>query len=259
MGRRRSAFENDSNPVEDRLVEIIASSDSQGMKFGEIARHAEKSTISRATVARYLDRLTEKGLVKKDGTYKLAMEAVNSKHAQRSLFSVLAMHLFDEVFDEAGEGKLSDEEFTRSFVSKVGVLALYTMLTGLSKAGKNPKEGGRWIEEAFGTLIQKDGWRSCLDRQLFKRVVVLKSPVELELPLRHEIELRDETIFVRLPSAIQRGSAGRVLKQLPPIPERRLDLLKGCLKKLYPKEFEVLDDAVGLINDAVAHSKREVK
>jgi DNA-binding transcriptional regulator YhcF (GntR family) len=255
MGRR-SDFENEWKPIEDRLVEIIASSDLQGMKFGEIVQHAEKSTISRATVARYLDKLIEEGIVKKDGTYKLAMEAINSKHAQRSLFSVLAMHLFDDIFEKTGQGKLNDEEFTRFFVNRIGVLALFTLLVGLGKAGKNPKEAGRWIEDAFGTLIQKDGWRACLDRQLFKKIVILKSPVKLEQPLRHEIEIRDETIYVRLPSAIQRGSAGRVLEQLPTIPDHRLKLLKGCLKRLYPKETEVLDGALTVINDAVAYSKR---
>lgn len=255
MGRR-SDVENEWNPIEDRLVEIIAGSDMDGMRFREIVKRAEKWSISRATVARYLERLNKEGIVKKDGTYKLAMEAVNSKHAQRSLFSVLALHLFDDLFEKAGEGKLSDEEFMHLFISRIGVLAAYTMLVGLGKAGKDPEEAGRWIEEAFGTLIQKDGWRACLNRQLFRKIVILRSPVKLEQPLRHEIEIRDETIYVRLPSAIQRGSSGRVLRQLPPIPEHRLELLRGCLKRLYPKEAVVLDEALMVINEAVAQSKR---
>jgi DNA-binding transcriptional regulator YhcF (GntR family) len=255
MGRR-SDMENEQRPIEDRLVEIIASSDYQGIKFGDIVQLAEKSGISRATVARYLDRLVSQGMVKKDGGYKLAMEAVNSKHAQRSLFSVLAMHLFDDIVEKAGQGKLGDEEFTRFFVDRVGVLAMYTLLVGLGKAGRNPEEAGRWVEEAFGTLIQKDGWRMCLDRQLFRGVVLLRSPVKLDQPLRHEIEIRDETIYVHLPSAIQPGSAARVFKELPPISEDRLNLLKECLKRLYPKETELLDDAINIINEAVMQSKR---
>lgn len=255
MGRR-SDMEDEQRPIEDKLVEIVASSDFRGMRFGDIVHLAEKSGISRATVARRLDRLVKRGMIKKDGVYRLAMEAINSKHAQRSLFSVLAMHLFDDIFEKAGEGKLSDEEFTRVFTCRVGALAMYTLLVGLCKAGKHPEEGGRWIEEAFGTLIQKDGLRMCLNRQLFLKVVTLKSPIKLEEPLRHEIELGDETIYVRLPSAIQPGSAGRVLKELPIIPDDRLNLLRGCLKNLYPKETELLDNALNLINEAVAHSKR---
>ena len=195
-------------------------------------------------------------ILKKDGAYKLSMEAINWKHAQRSLFSVLAMHLFDELYEGAGQGKLNDEEFTRLFTTRIGALAMYTMLVGLGKAEKHPEEGGRWIEEAFGTLVQKDGWRSCIDHQVFQGIVKLKSSIRLGEPLTPEITVKDDTIYVRPPSAIQPGLAGKVLKELPPIPDGRLDLLKGCLKKLYPSETQLLEDALNKINDAVSASKK---
>lgn len=217
MGRR-SDMEAEDRPIEEKLVEIVASSDYRGLKFAEIVQIAEKAGVSRATVARYLSDMVKRGIVKKNRAYRLAMEAINWKHAQRSLFSVLAMHLFDDIFERAGQGRLTDEEFTRLFTSKIGFLAMYTMLVGISKAESHPEEGGKWIEEAFATLIQKDGWRMCLNRQIFHDVVKLRNTIRLEQPLRPEIETADETIYVRLPAAIQPGLAGEVLKALPPIP-----------------------------------------
>ena len=255
MGRRTD-FEEASHPIEEKLVEIVASSDYRGLRFGDIVHLAEKAGLSRPSVARHLNVLVEKGILNKDGTYKLSMEAIHWKHAQRSLFSVLAMHLFDELYEETGQGKLSDEEFTRLFTTRIGALAMYTMLVGLSKAEKHPEEGGKWIEEAFGTLIQKDGWRSCLDHQVFQGIVTLTNSIRLGEPLTPEITVEDGTIYIRLPSSIQPGLAGKVLKELPPIPDGRLDLLKGCLKKLYPIETELLEDALNKINDAVSASKK---
>jgi hypothetical protein len=256
MGRRTEEEEG-VRPFEEMLVEIIARSDYRGMRFGEIIDLAKEEGISKASVARHLRSSVNKGLLKKDGSsYKLATEAINNKHAQRSLFSVLAMHLFDQLFEQTGQGKLSDEEFTKLFTTKIGVLAMYTMLVGLSKAKNHSKEGGKWIEDAFGTLIQKDGWRSCLSHQVFKGIVELKNTIRLGEPLTPEITVEDGTIYIRLPSAIQPGLAGKVLKELPPIPDGRLNLLKGCLKKLYPSETELLEDALNKINDAVSASKK---
>ncbi len=255
MGRR-SSFEEEYRPIEEKLVEIIARSEYQGQRFVKIVEKAEKAGISKPSVARHLNALVKKGILKKDGVYRLAMEAINWKHAQRSLFSILAMHVFDDLYERAGEGKIADEEFTRLFTTRIGALAMYTMLVGLGKVGKQPVEGGKWIEEAFGTLVQKDGWRSCLDRQLYGGVVKLKVPIRLGEPLTPEIVVNEETIYVRLPSAVHPGLAGRVLQELPEIPSGRLELLKGCLKKLYPTETALLEDALEKINNAVAASKK---
>lgn len=257
MGRR-SDMENEQRPLEEKLVEIVASSDFRGMKFGDVTQLATKAGISRATVARYLHRLVKRGIMKKDGGYRLAMEAVHWKHAQRSLFSVLAMHLFDDIFEKAGQRKLDDKDFIELFTSRIGVLAMYTLLVALEKGAENPGEGGRWVEDAFGTLIQKDGWRSCLNRQVFGGVVRLKSPITLEEPLAPEIRIDNGTIYVRLPLSIKPGFAGKVLKELPydKIPKDRINLLRGCLKKLYPMEIELLDNALGTIKEAAEQSRR---
>ena len=255
MGRRIT-FENEFRPFEEKIIEIIARSDYRGMKFGEVVYWASKEGISRPTVARTLNTLIKKSILKKDGTYRLAMEAVNLKHAQRSLFSVLAMHVFDDLFEESGQGILSDKEFVERFINSVGVLALYSILVGFVKTSENkPEEGGKWIEEVFGTLIQKDGWRMCVSRQIFREIVTLKSGIKLDSPLRPEIDLADGTIYVKPPSAIKPGLAGKVLKELPPIPTERLNLLRMCLKNLYPKEIALLDEALDIISKAVDQSK----
>jgi hypothetical protein len=257
MGRR-SDLENEFHPIEEKLVEIVARADYRGMKFSDITYFAKQEGISRRSVARYLNALVNKGILKKDGTYRLAMEAINWKHAQRSLFSVLCMHLFDELYEKTGRGTLSDEEFVELFTRRVGILALYTLIVGVSKAAENnPEEGGKWIEEAFGTLVQKDGWRSCLNRQVYGGIVKLASAIRLGQPLMPEIEIKDETIYVRPPAAVQPGLAAKVFKELPkPMPKERINLLKACLKKLYPSETELLDDALNKINMAVATSKK---
>jgi len=249
-------MKNEFHPIEEKLVEIVARSDYRGIRFGDIVNLADKEGIPRPTVARYLKTLVASGILKKDGTYKLAMEAIKWKHAQRSLFSVLAMHVFDDIFEKSGQGILSDKEFTELFINRVGVLALFTILEGFNKTSENkPEEGGKWIEDAFGTLIQKDGWRMCVSRQIFGEIVTLKGAIKLDTPLRPEIELADGTLYVRPPSAIKPGLAGKVLKELPPIPKERLNLLKTCLKSLYPIETEVLDAALDLISNAADQSK----
>ena len=255
MGRRTKEL-NEWEPIEEKLKEIIANSELEGMRFAEIVRQARKAGISRATVARYLIKVVDKGVVKKEDLggkkvyYKLAMEAIHGKHVQQSLFSVLSMHLFNDILEGASTGRLTDEEFTRLFTGRIGALAMYTMLTGLSMAKKDPDEAGKWIEEAFGTLIQKDGWRICLNRQIFGKPVPLRRPITLKRPVMPEIILEEGTIYVKRPAAIEPGLTARVLKELPPIPENRLKELKAAMEKCYSKEIEILDQALSQIKEA---------
>jgi len=261
VGRR---IEDGLRPIEEILAEILAGSELNGMTFTEIVRQASKrpNPMSRATVARHLSRLVEKGVVRREDLggkkiyYKLTMEAIHGKHVQRSLFSVLSMHLFNEILEGASAGRLSDEEFTRLYTERIGALAMYTLLTGLSRARRDPEEAGRWIEEAFGTLVQMDGWRICLNRQIFGKPVPLRHPITLKRPVVPEIILEEGTVYVKLPEAIEPGLTGRVLKELPQIPEDRLKELKAALEKLYPGEVEILDQALFQIKEAAQVSAR---
>lgn len=252
---RRSDLEHELNPIEEKLVEVVASSDVRGMRFADVVLLAEKAGISKATVARYLSTLVKRGIVKKDRVYKLSMEAVHWKHAQRSLFSVLSMHIFNDILDAVSQGKLDDEEFTRLFTGKIGALAMYTFLRGLSVAERDPEEAGKWIEEAFGTLVQKYGWRVCLNRQIFGGPTRLRHPITLERLPVPEIIIEEETIYVKLPSTVEPGLAARVLKELPSIPVDKIVALKASLKKLYPKEVKLLDNAMYEIEEAAKVSR----
>jgi DNA-binding Lrp family transcriptional regulator len=252
---RRSDLENELSPIEEKIVEVIASSDVRGMRFAKVVVRAEKAGISRATVARYLSTLVKRGVVKKNGVYRLAMEAVHWKHAQRSLFSVLSMHMFNDILDAISQGRLEDEDFTRLFTGKIGALAMYTFLRGLTVAERDPKEAGKWIEEAFGTLVQKYGWRVCLNRQIFGGPTRLRHSITLERLPVPEIIVEEETIYAKLPSTIEPGLAARVLKELPPIPVDKIAALKDSLKKLYPKEVELLDNAMYEIEEAAKVSR----
>lgn len=261
MGRR-SYRKNNLEPIEESLIEIIASSDSRGMRFADIVRQAKKSGTSRATVSRYLPKFIEKGLVKKEDlgnkkiNYKLTMESIHRKHVQRNLFSILSMHLFNDVLEGARTGSLTDEDFTKLFTRRIGSLAMYTLLTGLSMADKDADQAGKWIEEAFGTLIQKDGWRLCLNRQIFGKPVPLKHPITLKTPVMPEIIVEEGTIYVKLPESIEPGLTARVLRELPKIPEKRLESLKSSLEKLYPDETHLLDQVLSKIQEAANASAR---
>jgi predicted transcriptional regulator len=245
-------------PVEEVLLEILAGSELRGMSFTEIVSQASKrlNPLGRATVARYLPQMIKKGAVKKEDLggkkiyYKLTIEAIHRRHVQRSLFSVLSMHLFDDILEGASTGKLTDEEFTKFFTGRIGALAMYTMLAGLEVAGKDPEEAGKWIEETFGTLVQKDGWRICLNRQIFGKPVPLRQPITLKEPVIPEVIVEEGTIYLKLPAPIEPGLAARVLKELPKIPDDRLKELKASLEKLYPREIEILDQALSQIKEA---------
>lgn len=253
---RRSDYENELRPIEEKLVEIVASSDARGMRFTDIAELAKKAGISQATVARSLLVLKKKGLIKQDGVYRLSMEAIHWKHAQRSLFSVLSMYIFNDAIDGIGQGEFEDEEFTRMITGKIGALAMYVLLTGLSKARADPENAGKWIEEAFGTLPQKYGWRVCMNRQIFGGPVRLARPIMLERLPVPEIVVENDVIYVKLPSTAEAGLTAKVLKECPPIPAKRLDSLQGSLKKLFPKEVGVLDEVLSQIKEAASVSKR---
>lgn len=255
MGRR-SDYENELRPIEEELVEIVASSDARGLRFTDIAELAKKAGISQATVARSLLVLKKKGLIKQDGVYRLSMEAIQWKHAQRSLFSVLSMYIFNDVISAISQRRLEDEEFTKMFTGKIGALAMYVLLSGLSKARDNPENAGKWIEEAFGTLPQKYGWRVCVNRQIFGGPVKLKRPITLERLPVPEIVVENDVIYVKLPSTAEPGLTARVLKECPPIPSERLTSLQESLKKLFPEEVAVLDEALSQIKEAASVSRK---
>jgi hypothetical protein len=254
---RRSNLEKELKPIEENIVEIMSKAGSDGLRFTEIVQDAAKKRISRPTAARCLSKLIERGVVYKEERgprktyYKLKVEALHKKHAQRSLFSYLSMHIFNEIYEEASAGKLTDPEFTERFTANIGLLAMYTLLKGFATAKEDVEEAGKWIEEAFGTLPQKDGWRTCLTRQIFKGPQTLKTPITLAKPVKPELTMENGTIYVTHPLAFKPGLSAQVLKQLPTaIPRKRIDELKNSMKQLYPKEVEILDQILREIETA---------
>jgi hypothetical protein len=69
-----------------------------------------------------------------------------------------------------------------------------------------------------------------------------------------EITVEEGVIRVRLPAAIERGLAARILREIPQIPENRLKELRASLEKFYPKETELLNQVTSLIQKAGAIS-----
>lgn len=250
---------------EKTILQTLMSAPNQQLRWSDLL---QKTELSKRTLSLSLKDLQRKGSVKRfvdshakeyppPVYYKLAIEALHMEHAQRSLFSVLSMYLFNEILEGASTGRLRDEEFTRLFTERIGALAMYTLLEGLSMAVKDPKEAGKWIEEAFGTLIQKNGWRICLNRQIFRKRIPLKRPITLKEPAVPEITVEEGVIYVKLPSAIEPGLTMRVLKEMPQIREDRLRELKNSLKKLYPEETKILDNALYRVREAARVSRKE--
>ena len=140
-------------------------------------------------------KIVEKG---RRPRYKLVAGALKHGYVRRILFSILSTQLFNDVFEATGKKGWSNEQFVRRFSEKVGLLVLFVLHVGLSIGRNDPEEGGKWIEEAFGTLIQKYAWRRCFFRHILGGEYKLKRPVLLEEPVT--LEFKDE--LVTLPAAL---------------------------------------------------------
>lgn len=205
--------------------------------------------LSKPVLNNHLHRMQKQGKVKKISRkgrrprYKLVAGALEHGYIRRILFSVLSTQVFNDVFEATGNRAWTNKEFIRRFSEKVGLLAILVFHIGLSIGRDDPQEGGRWIEEAFGTLVQKYAWRRCFFRQILGGEYDLKHPVLLREPVKPEFigEL------VRLPEAFAPGVTARILSELPEVPENQLESFKHSLEKVYSSDMKKLNDILTLI------------
>jgi len=215
-------------------------------RFTELLR---RTGLSRPVLSAHMKRMQKEGKVKKISQkkqrprYKLVAGALKHGYISRILFSVLSTQLFNDVFAATGSRAWSDEEFVRRVSKKIGALAIFVLYVGLSIGREDPEEGGKWIEEAFGTLIQKYAWRRCFFRQILGGEYPLKHPVLLREPVTPEFREK----LVRLPEAFVPGVTSKILRQLPEVPENKLEDFKLSLEKVYPADMEKLNDMLSLI------------
>jgi len=215
-------------------------------RFTELLR---RTGLSRPVLSAHMKRMQKEGKVKKirqknqRPRYKLVAGALKHGYIRRILFSVLSTQLFNDVFAATGSGAWSDEEFVRRVSKKIGVLAIFVLYAGLSIGREDPEEGGKWIEDAFGTLIQKYAWRRCFFRQILGGEYDLKHPVILQEPVAPEFSGE----LVRLPEAFVHGLTAKILSELPEISQDKMEAFKRSLEEVYPKEMEKLNKILVLI------------
>ena len=200
--------------------------------------------LSRPVLNQHLQRLQKEGKVKKgeDG-YILLVGGLESGYIKRGVFSVLSTQLFNDLFEATGTGKLSHKEFIQKFSEKVGLLESFILLIGLTLKKNDPAEGGKWIEDAFGTLIQKYAWRRCFSRQIMGGEYELKKPVHLKGSVN--IEVRGK--LIALPGAYVPNITEEILRSMPEIPKDRLECFKRSLEDAYPEEMKKLNEFLFLI------------
>jgi len=207
--------------------------------------------LSKPVLNNHLHRMQKQRKVKKIKRkgrrphYKLVAGGLEHGHIRRILFSVLSTHVFHDVFEATGKSTWSDKEFIRRFTKKIGLLAVFVLYVGLSIGREDPEEGGKWIEETFGTLIQKYAWRRCFLRQILDGPYDLKPPVILQEPVSPEFSGE----LVKLPEAFVPGLTARILSKLPEVSQDKMKAFKHSLEEVYPKEMEKLNEILALIEN----------
>ena len=205
--------------------------------------------LSKPVLNNHLHRMQKEGKVKKikqkkgRSLYKLVAGALEHGYIKRILFSVLSTQVFNDVFDATGTREWTDKEFIHRFNEKVGLLELTVLYIGLSIGRKDPEEGGRWIEEAFGTLIQKYAWRRCFFRQIMGGEYELKHPVLLEEPVTLEFKGK----LVGLPGAFVPDVTAKILREMPEMPRDKLEGFRLSLEEAYPEDMKKLNHILALI------------
>ena len=232
-----------SKESEEKIINALAGEE---RRFNELLK---MTGLSKPVLNNHLNRMQNEGKVekiKKKKTmprYKLIAGALEYGYVKRVLFSVLSTQVFNDVFEATGTRKWTDKEFIQRFTEKVGLLESIVLYVGLSIGRKNPTEGGRWIEDAFGTLIQKYAWRRCFFRQIMGGEYDLKNPVILKEPVT--VEFKDK--LVRLPEAFVPDITEKILRELPEVPEGKLEDFKVALEETYPEEMKKLNNILSLI------------
>ena len=223
---------------EEKIINALAG---QERRFEQLLK---TTGLSRPVLNQHLQRMQKEGKLKKgEGGYVLLTGGLECGYIKRGVFSVLSTQLFNDLFEATGTGKLSDKEFIQKFNQKVGLLQSFVLYIGLSVGKNDPAEGGKWIEDAYGTLIQKYAWRRCFSRQIMGGEYDLKNPVHLKGSVNIEVKGR----LITLPGAYVPNVTEEILRNMPEIPKDRLECFKRSLEEAYPEEMKKLNNILSLI------------
>jgi DNA-binding Lrp family transcriptional regulator len=224
---------------EERIMNAIAENGT--MTFTELLN---KTDLSRPVLNKHLKRLIDEGKIEKEnGIYRLLSGGLEHGYIKRILFSMLSTRIFNDLFEATGKNELSDQDFTRKFIEKVGLVESLILYIGLSVGLQDPEEGGKWIEEGFGTLIQKYAWRRCFFRQIMGGEYELLFPVTLKKSPKVEVK----GSLITLPGAFVPKVTEEILRSFPEVDENRLIGYKKALEETYPEDMKWLNQALSLI------------
>lgn len=228
---------------EEKIINALAGEE---RRFSELQK---MTGLSKPVLNNHLHRMQKEEMVKKirrkdkRPRYKLIAGRVEHGHVKRILFSVLSTQVFNDVFEATGKQEWTDKEFINRFSEKVGLLELVALYIGLSIGKNDPAEGGKWIEEAFGTLIQKYAWRRCFSRQIMRGEYDLKKPVHLKGSVNIEVKGK----LITLPGAYVPNVTEEILRNMPEISEDRLECFRRSLEEAYPEEMKKLNNILSLV------------
>ena len=223
---------------EEKIINALAG---QERRFEQLLK---TTGLSRPVLNQHLQRMQKEGKLKKgEGGYVLLTGGLECGYIKRGVFSVLSTQLFNDLFEATGTGKLSDKDFIQRFNEKVGLLESFILYLGLTLRKNDPTEGGKWIEEGFGTLIQKYAWRRCFSRQIMHGEYDLLKPVQLKGSVN--LEVKGE--LITLPGAYVPGVTEEILRNMPEIDNGRLETFKRSLEEAYPEEMKKLNELLSLI------------
>ena len=223
---------------EEKIISVLAEGE---RRFEQLLK---STSLSRPVLNQHLKRMQKEGKLKKgEGGYILLTGGLECGYIKRGVFSVLSTQLFNDIFDATASGKLSDKEFIEKFNQKVGLIESFILYLGLTIGKKDPTEGGKWIEEGFGTLIQKYAWRRCFSRQIMGGEYDLKKPVHLKGSVNIEVKGR----LITLPGAYVPNVTEEILRNMPEISKDRLECFKRSLEEAYPEEMKKLNNILSLI------------
>lgn len=173
--------------------------------------------------------------------YELNRIPVYSERGRRSLFSMFSMEIFDDLDKVVRNRSHPDREVLKRFCEKIGLLALYTFLLGLSV--KEPEEADKWIKEGFTTVAQKFQILSMLIGRICYGPMKFEKPVDIKETVRRAVEWhKDEGIYISYTTVedlfLNPTLMELVMKHLP---NGRIEELKNTLRELYPQDIELLD------------------
>ena len=174
--------------------------------------------------------------------YELNRVKLQSEAARRGLFSIFAMEIFDDLDRIVREKSHSDVEVLEKFCGKIGLLALYTFLTGLSV--HDAEETLKWIKEAFATTLQRYQILSMLSGRLCLGEMKFEDDpnAAVETVRKGVAWSKDEGFYITFetPEDVWFNPTTMSLVKSK-LPQGRIDELKAALRTLYPDEVNHLE------------------